>query len=78
MIEDKSPGCLKAGLSGPVAVHNRSGKETRCLQFLLPTNVTKSSCPPRSRPAKMGDFLVTELKQMTSCLARAKLLVDKD
>jgi hypothetical protein len=78
MIGDKSLGCLKARLGAPIAVNNWSGRETRCFQFFLPTNVTKFSCSPWSRPAKMGDFLVTELKQMTSCFTRAKLLVDKD
>ena len=78
MIGDKSLGCFKARLSGPIAINNWSGRETRRLQFFLPTNVTKSSRSPRNRPAKMGDFLVAELKQMAGCLTRAELLVDKD
>src|SRR5438132_1005021 len=78
MIGDKLLGCFEAGFSGPITVNNRPKGETRCLQFLFPTNITKFGCPPGNGPAEMGDFPVTELKQMTSRLARAGLLVDED
>jgi hypothetical protein len=44
----------------------------------LPADIAKSGCPPEDRAAEMGDFFVTQLYQMASCLSGAELLVDKD